>query len=431
MRTGAKAETVSRGGGRRKPRIADATMRAVPLSIYIHVPFCTVRCAYCDFNTYAGLEALMPSYAAAVQRELALVAPSFSIQREAPDSETAEVHTIFFGGGTPSLMAPEHIEAILGVVRGEFRVADSCEITLEANPGTLGRQDLERLRRAGVNRLSLGAQSAQPAELRLLDRAHTFDDVSAAVEQARRANFDNLNLDLIYGLPWQAFGAWTDTVGRTIDLAPEHLSLYALSLEQGTPLRAWVERGLVAAPDPDAAAEMYEWAGDRLSASGYVQYEISNWAKDGPAVAGSHLPAFACRHNVQYWRNLSYLGIGAGAHGCALGWRYSNVLSPRLFIERIEGGLANPAPCSPAAADRTPIDLSTEMDETMLLGFRMTHEGVQPSQFQARFGQDLEPRYGRRLRQLESDGLIERGPDRLRLSARGRLLGNRVFQAFV
>ena len=403
----------------------------MPLSIYIHIPFCTVRCAYCDFNTYAGLEGLMPSYAAAVQQELALVAPAFSATRGAPDLEGAEVHTVFFGGGTPSLLPPVLIETILRALNGEFRLAASCEITLEANPGTLGRQDLERLRRAGVNRLSLGAQSAQPAELRLLDRAHTFDDVEAAVGQARLAGFDNLNLDLIYGLPRQAMAAWTDTVGRTIDLVPEHLSLYALSLEHGTPLRAWVERGLVAEPDADAAAEMYEWAGERLSAAGYVQYEISNWAKNGPAGGGCDLPAFACRHNLQYWRNLPYLGIGAGAHGCALGWRYANVLSPRLYIERIEGGPAKPAPCSPAAADRTAIDLATQMDETMLLGFRLTREGVRPSEFMARFGQEIEPRYGRRLGRLESDGLIERGPDRLRLSARGRLLGNRVFQAFV
>ena len=166
-------------------------MRPVPLSIYIHIPFCTVRCAYCDFNTYAGLEDLMPSYAAAVQRELALVAPALSDNR----GDAAEVHTVFFGGGTPSLLPPDLIEAILRAVHRAFRVADSCEITLEANPGTLGRQDLERLRRAGVNRLSLGAQSAQPAELRLLDRAHTFDDVAAAVGQARLAGFDNLNLD--------------------------------------------------------------------------------------------------------------------------------------------------------------------------------------------------------------------------------------------
>ena len=406
-------------------------MRPVPLSIYIHIPFCTVRCAYCDFNTYAGLESLMPPYAAAVRRELALVAPFFSSEGGAPAPDPAEVHTIFFGGGTPSLLPADLIEGILSVVRSEFRVTEPCEVTLEANPGTLDGQDLERLRRAGVNRLSLGAQSAQSSELRLLDRAHNFDDVASAVQQARRAGFDNLNLDLIYGLPWQAMESWTDTLRRTIDLAPEHLSLYALSLEHGTPLRAWVERGLVAAPDPDVAAEMYEWAEESLADGGYLQYEISNWARDSGSSGHHGLPTFACRHNVQYWRNLPYLGIGAGAHGCALGWRYANVLSPRLYIDRIQGGRANPAPCSAAAADRTEIDLSVQMDESMLLGFRLTHEGVRLSAFRDRFGQEIEPRYGRRLRQLESEGLIEHEADRLRLTARGRLLGNRVFQAFV
>jgi oxygen-independent coproporphyrinogen-3 oxidase len=403
---------------------------AVPLSLYIHVPFCSVRCAYCDFNTYAGMEGLMPAYAEAVGRELALVAPFFSGEG-GPASEPTEVHTVFFGGGTPSLLPPDFIEAILGIVRGKFRMTDRCEVTLEANPGTLGRQDLDRLRRAGVNRLSLGAQSAQPSELRLLDRAHTFDDVASAVEQARRAGFDNLNLDLIYGLPWQALGTWRDTIGRTLDLAPDHLSLYALSLEHGTPLRAWVERGLVASPDPDVAAEMYEWAEWRLAEDGYVQYEISNWARDGGGGSERELPTFACRHNLQYWRNQPYLGIGAGAHGCALGWRYANVLSPRLYIDRLQAGVGGQAPCSPAATDRTALDLSTQMDETLLLGFRLTREGVRPSAFLGRFGQDVEARYGDRLKRLEGDGLIERGPDRLRLTAQGRLLGNRVFQEFV
>jgi oxygen-independent coproporphyrinogen-3 oxidase len=403
---------------------------AVSLSIYIHIPFCTVRCAYCDFNTYAGIESLMPTYAKAVERELAWVSPFFS-DDPAKVAGSSEVHTVFFGGGTPSLLPAEWIEGILEGLRAEFDLADPCEVTLEANPGTLGRQDLERLRRAGVNRLSLGAQSAQPAELRMLDRAHTFEDVATAVDQARRAGFDNINLDLIYGLPRQELKSWRDTLHQTLDLGPEHLSLYALSLEHGTPLRAWVDRGLVAAPDPDGAAEMYEWAAERLESEGYVQYEISNWAKDGGPVGEGDLPRFACRHNVQYWRNLPYVGIGAGAHSHALGWRYANVLSPGGYIERIETGSANPAPCSPAVADRTAVDLPTQMDDSMMLGFRLTREGIRPSAFRSRFGQDVEARYGRRLQQLEQDGLIERGPDRVRLSARGRLLGNRVFQAFV
>jgi oxygen-independent coproporphyrinogen-3 oxidase len=407
-------------------------MRPVPLSVYIHIPFCAVRCAYCDFNSYAGLEMLMPAYMEAVRQELVQVGQGLPQgPARSGDPHLAEVHSVFFGGGTPSLLPPESIEATLQTLRGGFAVAEDCEITLEANPGTVGRQDLERLRRAGVNRLSLGAQSAQPDELRLLDRAHTFDDVAAAVEQARRSGFDNVNLDLIYGLPWQRSEAWDDTLRRTIDLRPDHLSLYALSLEHGTPLRAWVERGLVAAPDPDRAAKMYQAACGRLHEAGFVQYEISNWARDGDGRRESDLPAFACRHNVQYWRNRPYLGIGAGAHGYALDWRYANVLSPKVYIERIREGGSSAAPCSSAVAERTRIDLPTEMDETMLLGFRLTREGIRWSGFRDRFAEDAEGRYGPRLRRLEADGLIERGPDVIRLSPRGRLLGNRVFQAFV
>ncbi|HMK09165.1 MAG TPA: coproporphyrinogen-III oxidase family protein, partial [Anaerolineales bacterium] len=226
----------------------------VPLSIYLHIPFCIHRCAYCDFNTYAGLEAQMPAYVAALQQELRQVGCALSGVAGPPP----EAHTVFFGGGTPSLLPSSSIEAILGTVRTGFRLTEDAEVTLEANPGSIARQDLERLLRAGVNRLSLGAQSAQPADLRLLERGHTFADVVAAVGQARTAGFDNINLDLIYGLPWQAGKGWVDTMRRAIDLRPEHLSLYALSLEHGTPLRAWVERGLVASPDPDLAADMYE-----------------------------------------------------------------------------------------------------------------------------------------------------------------------------
>jgi oxygen-independent coproporphyrinogen-3 oxidase len=404
----------------------------VPLSIYIHIPFCTVRCAYCDFNTYAGLEGLIPAYVIAVQREIDQVA--HTLDRGAHSFaplESEEVHTVFFGGGTPSLLPPEHITAILAAVRDAFRLTDDCEVTLEANPGTIERQDLRQLRRAGVNRLSLGAQSAQPSELRLLERAHSFADVAAAVRRARQAGFENLNLDLIFGLPLQTLSAWRDTLERTLDLGPDHLSLYALSLEHGTPLRAWVERGLVAAPDPDLAAEMYEYAADRLAQEGLLQYEISNWAKDGRADGDRDVPAFACRHNLQYWRNLPYLGIGAGAHGCALGWRYANVRGPKAYIDRIGEGSAEAGPWSPAVVERVKLDDSAAMDETMLLGFRLTREGIRPGRFRERFGQEVEARYGPALRGLEGDGLIERLPDRLRLTRRGRLLGNRVFQAFV
>lgn len=402
----------------------------MPVSIYVHIPFCTSRCAYCDFNTYAGLESLMPDYVNAVRKELRQVGDGW---RRAGDesADEARVHTVYFGGGTPSLLPPESIEVILETMRAAFDLAGECEITLEANPATLARQDLERLRRAGVNRLSFGAQSADPGELRLLERSHSFDDVAEAVRLARRAGFSNLNLDLIYGLPWQERLRWLDSLRRTVALGPQHLSLYALALEHGTPLRSWVDRGLVAAPDPDRAAEMYEAACELLAEAGFVQYEISNWAKDDGPSGDGDTPSYACRHNLQYWRNRPYLGIGAGAHGFALGRRYSNVLAPAAYIQRFQGDRPVESPCSSAVAQRQAVDTDEEMDDTMLLGFRLTTEGIRPSGFRTRFGLEPDARYGPRLRRLEADGLIERGADVLRLTRRGRLLGNRVFGAFV
>jgi len=399
----------------------------VDLSIYVHVPFCRVRCAYCDFNTYAGLEGWMPAYVEAVVAELRIAAAGLAHPAQAPPV----VGTIYFGGGTPSLLPPESVDRVLSIVRANFVVRSDAEITLEANPGTVWSEHLARLRQAGVNRLSLGAQSAQPDELRLLERSHSFDDVAAAVQAARHVGFDNVSLDLMYGLPRQVLATWRDTVEWALDLAPDHLSAYALSLENGTPMRAWVERGLVSAPDPDAAADMYEWLGWRLQAAGLVQYEISNWARDGATATDPWLPSFAGRHNLQYWRNRPYLGIGAGAHGYLGGRRYANVRSPMAYIERLQSWGERAPSSSPAAVEVTPVDAETEMDETMLLGLRLTREGVRWGSFRERFGIDGRERYGERLAPLAAAGLIEADAESIRLSPRGRLLGNTVFQAFV
>ena len=360
------------------------------LSLYLHIPFCQVRCAYCDFNTYAGLQELMPAYARALAQEIHLTSfspsPDGTARQETivPGAERSgrgpggEVHTIFFGGGTPSLLPLSLLSEIFAALRVSFELKPDCEITLEANPGTVSLAYLEGLRALGVNRLSFGVQSARSTELRLLDRQHSFEQVIEAVRFARAAGFDNLNLDLIFGIPHQTLAAWQQTLTQTLSLTPNHLSLYALSLEFGTPMRAWVYRGLLPMPDPDLAADMYEWACEVLVAPSFVHYEISNWARANPLNAASQTrPAaldsqsatrdlrsatsdpqsamsdtcpgrrcrgmrsaisglrFACRHNLQYWRNLPYLGFGAGAHGCAGGWRYSNVLSPRAYIRSV------------------------------------------------------------------------------------------------
>ncbi len=356
-----------------------------------------------------------------------------------------EVHSIFFGGGTPSLTPLDSLSGIFAAIRKSLPLTGDCEITLEANPGTVTLEYLEGLRSLGVNRLSLGVQSAHSNELALFNRIHSFEEACQAVRLARRAGFDNVNLDLIYGIPGQTMERWQDSVARALELRPEHLSLYALSLEYGTPMRAWVQRGLLAEPDTDLAAEMYEWADEALAQASFIQYEISNWARTSlQRAAGSRhaetllptancplLTDYKCRHNLQYWRNGPYLGFGAGAHGCMNGFRYSNVLLPAAYIQRIEFGEARPFPFSPALAESIPVGAKTEMDETMLLGLRLTREGVGKDAFRRRFGVELEDVYAKELGELRERGLVEWDEAAVRLTKGGRLVANWVFEKFV
>lgn len=414
-------------------------------SLYFHIPFCTHRCAYCDFNTYAGQESLIPAYVDALQREVEWVA------RAAP--QRLPVHTIFFGGGTPSLLTPQQFEQILHTLHQYFTLpstsassapsapsdsSDPLESSLEANPGTVTLDSLQGLRHSGFNRISYGVQSFHPDELRLLERIHDPFDVFQAVRWARRAGFDNLNLDLIYGLPEQSLSRWQDSLRRAVELSPEHLSLYALTIETGTPFGRWAAHGLLPMPDPDLAADMYEAASDFLTGQGYEQYEISNWAR----------PGFQCRHNLQYWRNLPYLGFGAGAHGCANGLRISNVLRIKTYLERFASDASAASslapelsfPMSPATVTQSALGLHTEMQETLMLGLRLTREGVSAQAFQARFERELMDVFGREIRELVDLGLLEtvipssKGTEAgvtVRLTRRGRLLGNQVFLRFV
>src|SRR5918995_1403077 len=307
-------------------------------SLYFHIPFCSHRCAYCDFNTYAGQEEMIPAYVDALGKEVEVVGKSARAAWSRSDHGAAvEAHTIFFGGGTPSLLTPNQFKTIFQSIRRNFTLTEDAEITIEANPGTVSYNDLAELRRIGVNRISYGVQSANTEELRMLERVHDFFDVIEAVSSARKAGFRNLNLDLIYGLPEQTLTTWQTTVNRILDLHPEHISAYALTLEHGTPFGRWASRGILPLPDPDLAAEMYEWLSETLESNGYVQYEISNWAKlkdeDGRR-KDAQASSFQCLHNLQYWRGLPYLAFGAGAHGYANGYRYSNVLRIKTYIER-------------------------------------------------------------------------------------------------
>lgn len=387
-----------------------------PVAVYVHIPFCRARCTYCDFNTYAGLDDLIPAYVAAVCREIAAAGRRWG---------RLAVPTIYFGGGTPSLLPLHCLEALVHALRLTFYVSYDAEITLEANPGSVTFAYLRGLRELGVNRLSLGAQSAHADELRLLGRIHTWHDVVEAVAWAREAGFTNLNLDLIFGLPEQSLTRWHETLEAALALAPEHLSLYSLTVEEGTPLARRIAAGDLPAPGDDLAAEMYEEAEARLADAGLEHYEISNWARLGQRIDEpvGRRSSLQCRHNLAYWHNEPWLGFGAGAHSWMEGRRWANVCHPREYIAALETGRS-------PVAEAEEIGRRTEMGETMMLGLRLA-EGVSDVRFRARFGVGLEEVFGRELAELRDLGLLEWDGNVARLTAHGRLLGNQVFASFV
>ncbi len=403
-------------------------------SLYLHIPFCVHRCAYCDFNTYAGQLDSVPAYVHALCNEIQAVGESAS---------RPGVGTIFFGGGTPSLLNPAQYRDIFQAIHRHFDVSASAETSLEANPGTVSPEYLQNLREIGFNRISYGMQSANPNELRLLERIHTYADVVDAARWSRQAGFDNLNLDLIYGLPEQTLEAWQRTVKLATDLRPEHISAYALTIEPGTPFGRWAAKGLLPIPDPDLAADMYEWTMEFLAAQGYEQYEISNWAllkDEGKRMKDEefsssfilHPSSFQCRHNLQYWRNLDYLGLGAGAHGYAGGVRYSNVLRIKMYIERMAYNCPPwRFPLSSAVVNYHRNTAREDMQETMLTGLRLTRAGISAEGFQQRFGVKLTDVFGKDIEELLKLELLEWFDERLRLTPRARLLSNQVFIRFV
>ncbi len=388
------------------------------VALYVHVPFCRARCAYCDFNTYAGLNDLIPAYVAAVCQEIEAAGERWG-HLAAP--------TIYFGGGTPSLLPLDHLADILHVLRITFYVSRDAEVTLEANPGTVTPEYLRGLHELGVNRLSLGVQSAHEDELRLLGRVHTWHDAVEAVQWARAAGFANLNLDLIFGLPGQRLTHWQNTLEMALDLQPEHLSLYSLTVEEGTPLAQRIARGELPSPDDDLAAEMFELAEARLAEAGFEHYEISNWARGNDKFPmtndQSMISNFQCRHNLAYWRNEPWLGFGAGAHSWLGGKRWANLRHPREYIAALEEGRS-------PVAEAEEVTQRTEMGETMMLGLRLS-EGVSDARFRARFGVGLEEVFGAELAESRGLGLLEWDGHTARLTPRGRLLGNQVFARFV
>ncbi len=381
-----------------------------PLALYAHIPFCAVRCHYCDFNTYAGLERLYGPFTDALVAE---------IERAGAARSRPAVRTIFIGGGTPTVLPPAQLARVLDACRTAFRVLPGAEVTSEANPGTADGAHFAALREMGVNRLSMGVQSFDAAELQWLGRIHGAEEAATAYYAARAAGFTNINLDFMFGLPGQSPAIWAATLDRAVALRPEHLSLYSLTVEHGTSLATQVSRGLAPAPDDDLAADLYSLAADTLAAAGYVHYEISNWARKTQPLASS----FHCRHNLVYWRHEPYLGFGPGAHSFEDDRRWWNVRPVPQYIERIGAG-ASPE------RDGEMLDRRTAMGELLMLGLRLLDEGVTDARFHARFGLELAEAFGPQIAGLVDRGLLARLPDRIRLTPQGRLLGNQVFAEF-
>ena len=392
------------------------------MGLYIHVPFCKTKCPYCDFNTYQGIESQMESYLRAVTGEIRLWGSALGRPR---------VRTVFFGGGTPSYLPEGDIAEIMRVAADAFRIDPEAEVTLEANPGDLDSNACQGLLRQGVNRLSIGVQSLDNGLLQLLGRRHSADGAVEAFQTARNAGFTNVNLDLMYGLPDQTLDQWSDTIERLAALSPEHISLYALTLEEGTPMRVWADQGKIPEPDPDLAADMYAKARTVLDASGYHHYEISNWSQ----------PGLESQHNLIYWRNEPYLGVGPGAHSRLGAYRFWTVLSPRDYAGRAASWQRVPAPAWQAFGEselseaRTVdgweyIDEATRCAETMFLGLRLL-DGLSLPLASVAVGRDLESRYRTEIDELLDLGLLRRDGETIRLAESAYLIANQVFTRFL
>lgn len=413
-----------------------------PIALYVHLPFCRRRCTYCDFNTYAGLSELAPVYVKALCREI----------REAGERWNAlDVSTIYLGGGTPSLLPIDLLGDLFDAAYSAFHVSPDPEITIEANPGTVTPLYLRGLRGLGINRLSLGAQSTHEDELQMLGRIHTWRETVETVKSARKVGFENISFDLMFGLPGQTEGRWDEALRTALDLEPKHLSLYGLTLEEDTLLARQVASGALPAPEEECAAAMYELAESMLVAAGFFHYEISNWAKRGDRWrnekcfsspwwpdeldikprSSETISPYVCRHNLTYWRNEPWLGVGAGAHSWLDGRRRANLSRPEDYVAVWLGDdLSETDDLFAASQDIEEIDGPLERGETMMLGLRLA-EGVSTRRFESRFRESLLEVFGCQLQDLRDQGLLTWDGSVARLTQRGRLLGNRVFERFI
>lgn len=377
-----------------------------PVGIYLHVPFCSHICPYCDFNTYRGMEALIPRYVDALCRDL---------EHSASGVAGRPVGSVFFGGGTPSLLDGSHVAAIMDAIRSGYRLLPDAEVTVEANPNTADRDRFTAYRATGVNRLSIGVQTADRRGLRVLGRRHEASDAAAALESAREAGFEHISADLIFGWPGQELDSWRSDLATATSWPVDHLSLYSLIVEPGTPMADAVQRGVLLPLDDDETATLYEVAIEEMGRGGFEHYEVANW---------SRREAARSRHNRLYWRNGEFLGIGAGAHGTVGGVRTMRHLLPRSYIEAVEAG-------ETPVSNTERIEERTARGETMMLGLRLLDEGVGRAEFLARHGETLDAVFGETIQELVRLGLLTDDGERVRLTPRGLMVANDVCARFL
>lgn len=371
-------------------------------ALYVHIPFCLKKCNYCDFLSFARPEQ-MARYVKALTAELQLAARRYGV----------EAKTIFIGGGTPTCLPEELLEQVLQAVQRYFVTPALQEYTVEANPGTVSTANLQLLRQYGVNRLSLGVQSDNQEQLRLLGRIHTFAQAKEAVQLARQAGFANINLDFMYGLPGQTLEQWRHTLTQALALEPQHLSLYQLKIEAGTLLDMWLTQGRISQFDDETALQMYRLAQAMMAQQGYQQYEISNYAR----------PGLASRHNQVYWRTENYLAVGLGACSWVRPLRWNNTFDLETYVSQLaQGRLPQQEPEELTALE--------QMEETAFMALRM-NSGLSKAGFARRFGKTVEAVFAPALQRCVQRGWLEETADAYRLTEAGRVLGNLVFVEFI
>lgn len=374
-------------------------------SLYLHIPFCHTKCQYCSFSSWQGRDNLHLPYVASLKKEIERTAQS--------TRDWVHLKTIFFGGGTPTVLEPQYLAEILGLCKSLFPCEKDMEISFEANPGTINLKKLESLRVAGFNRISVGVQSFISDELRILGRSHTPQQAVDGIEMASAAGFENISLDLMYGLCGQDIESWKESLDTALNLNPNHLSMYQLTIEEGTPMAERVAQGILHLPDDEVIVAIDELNITECEKAGLAMYEISNYAQ----------PGHECLHNINYWRNESYLAVGAGAVSYIDGKRERRYADPAEYCLKIDSG-------SNHIVESEELGLEESFRESVIMGLRMT-EGVSIPRLSARYSIDIVEYYGEILKNLVRKGLVELAGEYLRLTPAGRIYSNIILAELV